>query len=104
MAANTLPRDYDIARILADYRRRISFLERRLQGLFGSATPQNVATQACRVTRSSNYSVPHATTEVIPFNDEVRSEEHTSELQSLMRNSYAVFCLKKQKNIQHIYI
>src|SRR3546814_6840336 len=29
----------------------------------------------------------------------VRSEEHTSELQSLMRNSYAVFCLKKKKII-----
>src|SRR3546814_5145515 len=28
-----------------------------------------------------------------------RSEEHTSELQSLMRSSYAVFCLKKNKNI-----
>src|SRR3546814_7942175 len=28
----------------------------------------------------------------------IRSEEHTSELQSLMRNSYAVFCLKKKKN------
>src|SRR3546814_8451418 len=28
----------------------------------------------------------------------LRSEEHTSELQSLMRISYAVFCLKKQKN------
>src|SRR3546814_1804619 len=28
---------------------------------------------------------------------EWRSEEHTSELQSLMRNSYAVFCLKKKK-------
>src|SRR3546814_7694371 len=27
-----------------------------------------------------------------------RSEEHTSELQSLMRQSYAVFCLKKKKN------
>src|SRR3546814_3867002 len=27
-----------------------------------------------------------------------RSEEHTSELQSLMRNSYAVFCLKKKKH------
>src|SRR3546814_1432126 len=27
----------------------------------------------------------------------VRSEEHTSELQSLMRTSYAVFCLKKKK-------
>src|SRR3546814_4719022 len=31
-----------------------------------------------------------------------RSEEHTSELQSLMRISYAVFCLKKKKNI-YIY-
>src|SRR3546814_3855064 len=29
---------------------------------------------------------------------EIRSEEHTSELQSLMRISYAVFCLKKKKN------
>src|SRR3546814_8472751 len=28
----------------------------------------------------------------------VKSEEHTSELQSLMRNSYAVFCLKKKNN------
>src|SRR3546814_10791424 len=31
---------------------------------------------------------------------ERRSEEHTSELQSLMRNSYAVFCLKKKNNKQ----
>src|SRR3546814_5728430 len=30
-----------------------------------------------------------------------RSEEHTSELQSLMRISYAVFCLKKKKNTTH---
>src|SRR3546814_5191251 len=30
-----------------------------------------------------------------------RSEEHTSELQSLMRISYAVFCLKKKKPNQH---
>src|SRR3546814_1543342 len=49
-----------------------------------------------------------ATTLLYGFEDEVvirvaptetgRSEEHTSELQSLMRNSYAVFCLKKKKN------
>src|SRR3546814_5591010 len=32
------------------------------------------------------------------FMRENRSEEHTSELQSLMRISYAVFCLKKKKN------
>src|SRR3546814_3478348 len=36
------------------------------------------------------------------INDQ-RSEEHTSELQSLMRISYAVFCLKKKKNKQTTY-
>src|SRR3546814_2356198 len=30
-----------------------------------------------------------------------RSEEHASELQSLMRSSYAVFCLKKKKQAKH---
>src|SRR3546814_8637109 len=30
-----------------------------------------------------------------------RSEEHTSELQSLMRTSYAVFCLKKKNTLNH---
>src|SRR3546814_8592222 len=46
----------------------------------------------------------------IPDHDDViyctltvaRSEEHTSELQSLMRISYAVFCLKKKKNTNKI--
>src|SRR3546814_1575573 len=38
----------------------------------------------------------------IPLETQRRSEEHTSELQSLMRISYAVFCLKKKKqNTQH---
>src|SRR3546814_3919227 len=32
-----------------------------------------------------------------------RSEEHTSELQSLMRISYAVFCLKKKKKTYHTH-
>src|SRR3546814_5839148 len=33
----------------------------------------------------------------VPDEGKTRSEEHTSELQSLMRISYAVFCLKKKK-------
>src|SRR3546814_3990403 len=44
-----------------------------------------------------NPSISHLTLEI--GDDRVhiaRSEEHTSELQSLMRNSYAVFCLKKK--------
>src|SRR3546814_2958282 len=36
---------------------------------------------------------------VTPGRCDLRSEEHTSELQSLMRISYAVFCLKKKKQI-----
>src|SRR3546814_2280224 len=35
------------------------------------------------------------------FVAQARSEEHTSELQSLMRISYAVFCLKKKLNTHH---
>src|SRR3546814_3139995 len=40
-----------------------------------------------------------ATLAAVPFRG--RSEEHTSELQSLMRISYAVFCLKKKKTNTH---
>src|SRR3546814_6728572 len=36
-----------------------------------------------------------------PLGQRLRSEEHTSELQSLMRLSYAVFCLKKKKRHPH---
>src|SRR3546814_5839578 len=60
-----------------------------------------------KVDDGCRYVPPHAVPvdEVIPARwrssviDEERSEEHTSELQSLMRISYAVFCLKKKKNI-----
>src|SRR3546814_1612312 len=44
-------------------------------------------------------------TQIIGFNDTahtvLRSEEHTSELKSLMRISYAVFCLKNKKHEYH---
>src|SRR3546814_3301901 len=39
--------------------------------------------------------------EVTESQNSIRSEEHTSELQSLMRISYAVFCLKKKKTTKH---
>src|SRR3546814_4291815 len=40
----------------------------------------------------------------MPLAPNMRSEEHTSELQSLMRISYAVFCLKKKKNSNKVNI
>src|SRR3546814_19232589 len=55
-------------------------------------------TDAAVAPRSPQPLVPIATTSVLPSTrTSTRSEEHTSELQSLMRISYAVFCLKKKK-------
>src|SRR3546814_6561461 len=48
----------------------------------GRHAPHRISTRAYRQPASAGH---------------VRSEEHTSELQSLMRISYAVFCLKKKK-------
>src|SRR3546814_9334388 len=42
----------------------------------------------CRLTQDNSCGLMHC----------LRSEEHTSELQSLIRTSYAVFCLRKKKN------
>src|SRR3546814_7836392 len=50
----------------------------------------------CQVAASEEEAVPEARHRIA-----ARSEEHTSELQSLMRISYAVFCLKKKKNRKH---
>src|SRR3546814_2890356 len=58
-------------------------------------TLQKVASQICGGVYSMQY-VTGYTTE--PAGGGERSEEHTSELQSLMRISYAVFCLKKKKH------
>src|SRR3546814_998453 len=57
--------------------------------------------RANRVTAAS-YSIfaTHTTSGEL---HETRSEEHTSELQSLMRISYAVFCLKKKKKTQRLH-
>src|SRR3546814_5504939 len=55
----------------------------------------------CAKQRRNKESDCHA--QARPRYDSARSEEHTSELQSLMRSSYAVFCLKKKKQKkQHI--
>src|SRR3546814_5730683 len=45
---------------------------------------------------AADYSPADISHRALAGDDTDRSEEHTSELQSLMRNSYAVFCLKKK--------
>src|SRR3546814_7114020 len=61
-----------------------------------SASPKKVMT----ATTASAAHAPGAKRGATP-NSAVKSEEHTSELQSLMRISYAVFCLKKKKTNEH---
>src|SRR3546814_4510130 len=65
--------------------------------------------RSTRVTHVPHMPCSHDTGISMPFaariSSTVRSEEHTSELQSLMRISYAVFCLKKKKqNTQQPHI
>src|SRR3546814_1310418 len=62
--------------------------------------PENSMTQLPSHRRSCGQMRPQISGMVEVALD--RSEEHTSELQSLMRISYAVFCLKKKNNIQTI--
>src|SRR3546814_9428270 len=66
--------------------RRLSDVRRR-PGCSQFAIDQGTARQLRHRSRRASVPGPHATH---------RSEEHTSELQSLMRISYAVFCLKKK--------
>src|SRR3546814_9034442 len=47
--------------------------------------------------RQLHHVIHHSHPDGSPYPVQDRSEEHTSELQSLMRISYAVFCLKKKK-------
>src|SRR3546814_3653070 len=63
------------------------------------AQPRLVAALHRRDLRSLDVIANHACPHALPF-WKARSEEHTSELQSLMRISYAVFCLKKKKKKQ----
>src|SRR3546814_3026286 len=80
--------------------------------LLGCAKEGDLTVGGIIATRSAcpTVAIPAPTGDITLFNPEssrdasaidvvasIRSEEHTSELQSLMRISYAVFCLKKKK-------
>src|SRR3546814_4513775 len=70
-----------------------AFAELEAIGFIGSKRPKMIAVQAAGcapIVRAFEAGERHAKLR------ENRSEEHTSELQSLMRISYAVFCLKKK--------
>src|SRR3546814_7402715 len=86
-----------LARMDWHYRYNLSLTETRLKD---SALPSDFVAQSVYVSFSDDQ-VLVADRDAIGVDHLLwgsRSEEHTSELQSLMRNSYAVFCLKKKNN------
>src|SRR3546814_2162938 len=70
-------------------------LARRIAFRAAPGAPHELVRPECLLVEEGGRSQPHVRIEV-------RSEEHTSELQSLMRISYAVFCLKKKKDRNHL--
>src|SRR3546814_2393537 len=75
-------------RIVAEQQLRMGFPHRRTQRVGGPG---------CARPRPPREQGQGHGCAASPFHVLLRSEEHTSELQSLMRTSYAVFCLKKKK-------
>src|SRR3546814_10085777 len=90
-ADDTAPRPYDGAAVERFHRALVQIdrvFERFRTGFLGKVSPVHLfwGSFDLAVTRFSGRKAPR----------HPRSEEHTSELQSLMRISYAVFCLKKK--------
>src|SRR3546814_2445483 len=78
--ARRLKREHDLGLIVIDY----------LQLMAVPGNSENRATEISEISRSLKGLAKELNVPVL------RSEEHTSELQSLMRISYALFCLKKK--------
>src|SRR3546814_4025507 len=98
----------EVARVLAGARMMVGLdsglthlsagLGRPTIGIYKASTPVRTPLEGPAYTASlgERGNAPSAET-VLSAVEQARSEEHTSELQSLMRHSYAVFCLNKKK-------
>src|SRR3546814_4581543 len=93
--ADTNPRRA-FARIAARFFHRFPATCVAVTGTNGKTSTVEMTRQLWRM--AGFHAASLGTLGITTSNDSARSEEHTSELQSLMRISYAVFCLKKKKN------
>src|SRR3546814_5510652 len=106
--------DYIFRRLALDY---MSFEDRSALGIYSAEERQrqletgsyelveetgNAAELVVETAVEAPVAREASVTEAAVSNDTQRSEEHTSELQSLMRISYAVFCLKKKNDRSRI--
>src|SRR3546814_7036326 len=70
-------------------------VRRQILDIFANTTSRGGSAFISHVSSFTNSATPSRS--MVRWSKAVRSEEHTSELQSLMRISYAYFCLKKKK-------
>src|SRR3546814_1565218 len=92
-AQQRVARGREVRRRLVEFHRRQPFEVRDRRLLL--RLPRSAV--KCVVDRERGFRRPAAAHREVMLRHLARSEEHTSELQSLMRISYAVFCLKKKK-------
>src|SRR3546814_3491218 len=85
------------AKAMALLQARLSEAEREKNASQRAAQRKKLVGSGDRSERIRTYNFPQGRV----TDHRIRSEEHTSELQSLMRISYAVFCLKKKKHTIH---
>src|SRR3546814_8162481 len=88
--------DLGVRNVLNNADEPLSFINALLQGKVGRAF-HTLGRFVVNTTIGVGGLADHASSMGLEEKPEDRSEEHTSELQSLMRISYAVFCLKKKK-------
>src|SRR3546814_8938783 len=105
MPSVPLPSPATVRALKVNWRPPLTVLETRLTAMSFSIIPSSISSRLLRPRESRSLAI------VVSCREEVitaaaaycwGSEEHTSELQSLMRISYAVFCLKK-KNRRQLY-
>src|SRR3546814_8928306 len=92
------------ARELEQLPARIEALEMRIAELTAAMNDPAFYQRDSAAINAHNAVVAEAQAELDPAYARWRSEEHTSELQSLMRISYASFCLTKKTTVNEYYI
>src|SRR3546814_7279632 len=93
----TLFRSAAMARAVEDKARAEGWLG-RIEGLVVTRYGHAVSCARIEIVEAAHPVPDSAGADAARRIRDLRSEEHTSELQSLMRNSYAVFCLKKKSD------
>src|SRR3546814_3333622 len=101
-----VPADDIAIRIEHEDRVVLDAIDKQAEALLAQTQQFLLLASLAEITRDFGEAAKFAAVVDQPRDDDVRpecrSEEHTSELQSLMRISYAVFCSKKKKNLNSI--